>query len=81
MLFHASRVTESRGDLFLGKDAYLIAVTEHGGENVLQQGQDVLVGLEQTPHGLQLHHLRVRALRDWEVKQARVSYRVAEVGR
>lgn len=46
------------------KVAHLIAVTEHGGENVLQQGQDVLVGLEQTPHGLELHHLRVRALCD-----------------
>lgn len=71
-------MTESRGDLFLGKDAYLIAVAEHGGENVLQQGQDVLVGLEQTPHGLQLHHLCVRALCDWEVKQARVQLQGAE---
>lgn len=35
----------------------LIAVTKHGRENVLQEGEDVLVGLEQTPHGLQLHHL------------------------
>lgn len=51
-------------------------MTEHGGENVLQQGQDVLVGLEQTPHCLQLHHLCVWALCDWEVKQARVSYRM-----
>lgn len=45
----------------------LIAVTEHGREDVLQEGEDVLVGLEQTPHGLQLHHLRIWPLRDWGV--------------
>lgn len=55
------------------KVAHLVAVTEHGGENVLQQRQDVLVGFEQTPHGLQLHHLRVRALCDWEVKEDKVT--------
>lgn len=47
----------------------LIAVTKHGRENVLQEGEDVLIGLEQTPHGLQLHHLWVWTLRDWEGKQ------------
>lgn len=44
-------------------------MTKHGRENVLQEGKDVLVGLEQTPHGLQLHHLWIRPLRDCKVKQ------------
>lgn len=43
-------------------------MTKHGGENVLQEREDVLVGLEQTPHGLQLHHLRIRPLCNWEIK-------------
>lgn len=61
VLFSRLTLQERRTDL--------IAVTKHGRENVLQEGEDVLVGLEQTPHGLQLHHLWVGPLRDWEVKQ------------
>lgn len=56
-------------DSFGGVDTNLVAVTEHGRENVLQEGQDVLVGLEQTPHGLQLHHLGKRAVCNWEFQQ------------
>ena len=44
---------------------YLVAVAEQGREDVLQQRQDVLVGLEQAGQRLQPHHARVRALRDW----------------
>lgn len=44
-------------------------MAKHGREHILQEGEDVLVGLKQTPHGLQLHHLWIRPLRDWEVKQ------------
>lgn len=56
-------------DLIGGVDAHLITVTEHGSENLLQEGQDVLVGLEQTPHGLQFHHLCIWALCNWECQQ------------
>lgn len=45
----------------------LIAVTKHGREDILQEGQDVLVGFKQTPHGLQLHHLWIWALCNWRV--------------
>lgn len=51
-------------DLLLGADANLIAVTKHGGENILQEGQDVLIGFKQTPHGLQFHYLWIRTLCD-----------------
>lgn len=64
----ASHTYELR-DLFRNEDANLVAVTKHGGENVLQEGQHVLVGLKQTPHGLQLHHLRIRALCNFDVQQ------------
>ena len=47
---------------------YLVAVAEQGREDVLQQRQDVLVGLEQAGQRLQPHHARVRALRDWEAQ-------------
>lgn len=60
-------------DLFLGKDSNLVTVTEHGGENVLQKGKDMLVGFKQTPHGLQFHHLCIRALCNWEVQICHVN--------
>ena len=41
---------------------YLVAVAEHGGEDVLQQGQDMFIGLEQTPHRLEPRHAVVGAL-------------------
>lgn len=55
-------------DVFLGKDANLITVTEHGGENILQEGQDMLVGFKQTPHGLQFHHFCIWALCNWDIQ-------------
>lgn len=56
-------------DLFLGGDANLVTVTKHGGENILQEGQDVFIRFKQTPHGLQLHYLWIRTLCNWRVKQ------------
>lgn len=40
-------------------------MTKHRGEDVLQQGQDVFVGLKETSHLLQLHYSLVRALSNY----------------
>lgn len=46
--------------------SYFIAVTEHRGEDSLQQRQDVFVRLEQAAHRLQLHHSAVRTFSNWD---------------
>lgn len=66
---HLDRKLDWLRDVFLCKDSNLITVTEHGGENILQEGQDMLVGFKQTPHRLQFHDLCIWALCDWEIKQ------------
>lgn len=56
-------------DVCLCIDANLITVTEHGGENILQERQHMFVSFKQTPHRLQFHDLCIWALCNWEIKQ------------